>query len=87
MAKSLLERIQNILMETLAIADYVSDDINKVLLVGGGCRMPMIQQQLHKMFTKAEHSCHPHPDEMIAIGAAHYATILTSQNNVNCSIM
>uniref|UniRef100_A0AC34F971 Heat shock protein 70 n=1 Tax=Panagrolaimus sp. ES5 TaxID=591445 RepID=A0AC34F971_9BILA len=48
------------------------NQINKVLHVGGGSRMPMIKELLKEMFPVSEHCCEEHPDEVVAIGAAYY---------------
>uniref|UniRef100_A0A914QSI3 Heat shock protein 70 n=1 Tax=Panagrolaimus davidi TaxID=227884 RepID=A0A914QSI3_9BILA len=85
----LLYRIQEVLKETFSKTKFYASDINKVLLVGGGCRMPMIQQFLRKRFPVAEHSCAENPDEMVAIGAAYYASCLMSdtKGSKGCSVM
>uniref|UniRef100_A0A914PW26 Heat shock protein 70 n=1 Tax=Panagrolaimus davidi TaxID=227884 RepID=A0A914PW26_9BILA len=88
MCAALLNRFQEVLKQTFSKTDIFSSDINKVLLVGGGCRMPMIKLFLHQVFTKAEHSSVGNPDEMVAIGAAYYSSFLMSKNDSsNCNIM
>uniref|UniRef100_A0AC35GSZ5 Heat shock protein 70 n=1 Tax=Panagrolaimus sp. PS1159 TaxID=55785 RepID=A0AC35GSZ5_9BILA len=88
MASKLLDQIGEVLKQTFSKTNIFSSDINKVLLVGGGCRMPMIQLFLRQAFTKAEHSSDKNPDEMVAIGAAYYSSFLMSKNNSsNCNIM
>ena len=75
----LLRRVEEALIETLTKSDLTSQDIHKVLLVGGSCRIPMIQHLLRKMFTRAEHLSDENPDEVVAMGAAHYANFYNSE--------
>uniref|UniRef100_A0A914P3B1 Hypoxia up-regulated protein 1 n=1 Tax=Panagrolaimus davidi TaxID=227884 RepID=A0A914P3B1_9BILA len=90
-----LNRIQDIFIQIFSKTELTPVDINKVLLIGGGCQMPMIQLFLHKRFPKADHFCDESPDGMVAIGAAYYSSFLmnNSSNSVskkdssNCSIM
>jgi len=51
------------------------EDIDEVVLVGGQTRMPMIQQELKKLFGK-EPNKEINPDEVVAIGAAVQAGIM-----------
>uniref|UniRef100_A0A914PV35 Heat shock protein 70 n=1 Tax=Panagrolaimus davidi TaxID=227884 RepID=A0A914PV35_9BILA len=97
MSSKLLDKIGEILKQTFSKTNIFSSDINKVLLIGGGCRMPMIQLFLRQAFTKAEHSSDKNPDEIVAIGAAYYSSFLMSKNDssidessfdiANCNIM
>uniref|UniRef100_A0A914Q2F8 Hypoxia up-regulated protein 1 n=1 Tax=Panagrolaimus davidi TaxID=227884 RepID=A0A914Q2F8_9BILA len=86
MASELLDQIGEVLIQIFSKTELTPIDINKVLLVGGGCRMPMIQLFLRKRFPKADHTCDENPDEMVAIGAAYYSSFLMN-NSSNCSIM
>lgn len=52
------------------------EDINEVLLVGGSTRIPMVQK-LVKDFFKKEPNKSVNPDEVVAVGAAVQAGILT----------
>ncbi len=51
-------------------------DIDEVLLVGGSTRMPLIRQRVQALFGKAPH-CELNPDEVVALGAAVQAGILS----------
>uniref|UniRef100_A0AC34FRF4 Heat shock protein 70 n=1 Tax=Panagrolaimus sp. ES5 TaxID=591445 RepID=A0AC34FRF4_9BILA len=73
LSSELLNGIKATVLETIEKNDYQSTEINKVLQVGGGCRMPMIKNLLQNMFNNAEHLCDNHHDEIVAIGAAFYA--------------
>ncbi|MFW9909660.1 MAG: molecular chaperone DnaK [Candidatus Thorarchaeota archaeon] len=51
------------------------EQINKILLVGGATRMPMIQNVIRAMFGK-EGDKNVNPDEVVALGAAAQAGVL-----------
>lgn len=51
-------------------------DIDKVVLVGGSTRMPIIRQRVHELFGKQPQS-ELNPDEVVALGAAVQADILS----------
>ncbi|MBI2278996.1 MAG: molecular chaperone DnaK [Candidatus Brennerbacteria bacterium] len=50
-------------------------DINEVILVGGQTRMPLIKEEVKKLFGKEPHQG-INPDEVVAVGAAVQAGIL-----------
>ena len=51
-------------------------DIDEVVLVGGSTRMPLVRQRVHELFGKQPH-CDLNPDEVVALGAAVQADILS----------
>lgn len=51
------------------------EDIDEVVLVGGQTRMPLIQEEVKKLFGKEPHKG-INPDEVVAVGAAIQAGIL-----------
>ncbi|HEU4500064.1 MAG TPA: Hsp70 family protein, partial [Nitrospira sp.] len=51
-------------------------DIDEVVLVGGSTRMQLVRQRVESLFGKKPH-CHLNPDEVVALGAAVQADILT----------
>lgn len=55
-------------------------DIDRVLLVGGSTRMPMVHRMLARE-TGKEPDDSANPDQVVASGAAIYAAILTAQGN------
>ncbi len=79
-----LERLCTILVERtlgpcrLALKDsgLTSNDIDEVVLVGGSTRMPLVRQQVEVFFGKQPH-CDLNPDEVVALGAAVQADILS----------
>ena len=57
-------------------AGLASEAIDEVVLVGGATRMPLVRQRVQALFGKEPH-CHLNPDEVVALGAAVQADILT----------
>ena len=51
-------------------------DIDEVVLVGGSTRMPLVRQRVRELFGKPPH-CDLNPDEVVALGAAVQADILS----------
>ena len=51
-------------------------DIDEIVLVGGSTRMPAIRHRVQELFGKAPH-CELNPDEVVALGAAVQADILS----------
>uniref|UniRef100_A0A914PF46 Heat shock protein 70 n=1 Tax=Panagrolaimus davidi TaxID=227884 RepID=A0A914PF46_9BILA len=73
LSQDLLTNIKDAIKNTLYYSGHKAHKINKVLLVGGSCRMPMIKKLLQDMFPNSEHCCDEHPEEVVAIGAAYFA--------------
>ncbi|MFZ1803454.1 MAG: Hsp70 family protein, partial [Nitrospira sp.] len=57
-------------------AGLTPKDIDEVVLVGGSTRMPLVRQRVEALFGKQPH-CHLNPDEVVALGAAVQADILS----------
>ena len=74
----LLYRLLRPVQEALRDAGLAPEDIDEVVLVGGGSRMPMVQQLVRTLIPK-EPSQNVNPDEVVAIGAAVQAGILTGE--------
>uniref|UniRef100_A0AC35FNP5 Heat shock protein 70 n=1 Tax=Panagrolaimus sp. PS1159 TaxID=55785 RepID=A0AC35FNP5_9BILA len=72
----LLTKIKKIINSAFDNIELHPSQIDKILQVGGGCRMPMIKTLLQEIFPDAEHSCEEHPDEVVAVGAAYYSYYL-----------
>src|SRR5438034_3983111 len=79
-----LENLVNVLVEkTLAPcrqaikdAGISETDVDEVVLVGGSTRIPLVQQRVQALFGKTPH-CELNPDEVVALGAAVQADILS----------
>src|SRR5271168_1160881 len=72
----LLERMDQPCTTALRDAGLKASDINEVVLVGGMTRMPAVQERVKKLFGKEGHKG-VNPDEVVAIGAAIQAGVLT----------
>jgi Fe-S protein assembly chaperone HscA len=57
-------------------AGLSATDVDEVVLVGGSTRMPLVRQQVQALFGKPPH-CELNPDEVVALGAAVQADILS----------
>ncbi|MGQ9533683.1 MAG: molecular chaperone DnaK [bacterium] len=64
--------------QALLDAGLTTNDINEVVLVGGQTRMPRIQQVVRDFFGKEPHKG-INPDEVVAIGAAIQAAVLSGE--------
>jgi molecular chaperone DnaK len=62
--------------QALADAGLTPADVDEVVLVGGSTRMPLVQQKVQALFGKTPH-CELNPDEVVALGAAVQADILS----------
>jgi molecular chaperone DnaK len=65
----LVERTVEPCKTALKDAGLSASDIDEVILVGGMTRMPLVQQQVKKVFGKDPHKG-VNPDEVVAVGAA-----------------
>ena len=70
------ERTQTICESVLSDANLVADHIDRVLLVGGQCRAPLIQRLVTELFGQTPHKG-VNPDEVVASGAAVQAAMLS----------
>jgi chaperone protein DnaK len=57
-------------------AGLSATDMDEVVLVGGSTRMPLVRQRVQALFGKLPH-CELNPDEVVALGAAVQADILS----------
>jgi len=57
-------------------AGLSATDVDEVVLVGGSTRMPLVRQRVQALFGKPPH-CELNPDEVVALGAAVQADILS----------
>ena len=71
----LVEMCKSKCEQVLTEAKITWDDIDKVLLVGGSTRMPMIQKMLTKISGKQITLQGLNPEEVVALGAAVYGAI------------
>jgi len=76
LVEDLIERSVEPCKKALSDAGITTSQINEVVLVGGQTRMPRIQELVKKLFGKEPHRG-VNPDEVVAIGAAVQAGVLT----------
>jgi molecular chaperone DnaK len=76
MTKHLLDRTVDPMKKALADAKLEPEDIDRVLLVGGATRMPMVQELVRQFFGKESYK-NINPDECVALGAAIQAGVLS----------
>ncbi len=75
----LVQRTAEPCKTALADAGLSASDIDEVVLVGGQTRMPKVQELVKELFGKEPHKG-VNPDEVVAIGAAIQAGILTGDS-------
>ena len=76
MTMGLIERTLAPCRKALKDAELTPDRIDEVVLVGGSTRMPLVRQRVQELFGKMPH-CELNPDEVVALGAAVQADILS----------
>jgi molecular chaperone DnaK len=64
--------------QALADAGLEPEDIDRVILVGGSTRMPAVRELIREIVGKEPYT-NVHPDEVVAMGAAIQAGILTGE--------
>ncbi|HEY4504192.1 MAG TPA: molecular chaperone DnaK [Candidatus Paceibacterota bacterium] len=74
-ARSYIDRSIEITKRALKAANLSVSEITDVILVGGQTRMPLIQEEVKKLFGK-EANKSINPDEVVAVGAALQAGIM-----------
>lgn len=76
LSAQLVERTMGPTRQALSDAGLTADKINKVVLVGGSTRIPAVQEAIKKLTGKEPHKG-VNPDEVVALGAAVQAGVLT----------
>ncbi len=76
LSDNLVKRSMQPVQKALDDAGLSTNDINEVILVGGSTRIPIIQNEVEKFFSKKP-SKGVNPDEVVAIGAAIQGGVLT----------
>jgi len=74
----LVERTMGPTRQALADAGLTPADIDKVVLVGGSTRIPAVQEAVKRLIGKEPHKG-VNPDEVVALGAAVQAAVLTGE--------
>lgn len=76
MIEDLVERSLEPVKKALADAEKTPQDIDEVVLVGGSTRIPLVQEKVKNFFGKEPHKG-VNPDEVVALGAAVQAGVLS----------
>ncbi len=74
----LIERSLGPCREAMRQAGIAASDIDEVILVGGQTRTPKVQDEVKKLFGKEPNKT-VNPDEVVAVGAAVQAAVLTGE--------
>ncbi|NJM97977.1 MAG: molecular chaperone DnaK [Phormidesmis sp. RL_2_1] len=78
LCSDLLSRIRGPLKQALADANVTPSQVDEVVLVGGSSRMPMVEDLVRSVMNR-EPNRNVNPDEVVAVGAAIQAGILTQE--------
>ena len=78
MSSDLVSGLRAPLKQALTDANLTPNDIDEVVLVGGASRMPMVQELVRSLIG-LEPNQNVNPDEVVAIGAAIQAGIITQE--------
>ncbi|MCD6546410.1 MAG: Hsp70 family protein [Thermotogae bacterium] len=75
LCKNLIEKIDELIDETLSEADLSPDQVNMLVFSGGASRMPFFRK-LSQKFPNAQIKAEINPDEVVAMGAAVQAAMI-----------
>jgi molecular chaperone DnaK len=78
LCEDLIARLRKPVKRALNDANLRPADIDEIVLVGGGTRMPMVQQLVRSLIGR-EPNQNVNPDEVVAVGAAIQAGILAGE--------
>jgi len=78
LSEALVKRLRGPFDAALKDANLKASDINEVVLVGGATRMPMVQDMVRSLTNKEPHKG-VNPDEVVAVGAAIQAGVLSGE--------
>ncbi len=79
--RPLVERTLASCKQALKDAELEVGDVDGVVLVGGSTRVPLVRQMVGELF-EAEPYCDLDPDQVVALGAAMQADILSGQSEL-----
>ena len=79
MISDYLERTMRIVDAALSAAKLTAKDIDQVVLVGGSTRIPKVQELVAERFGRAKVNKDINPDEVVALGAAIQAAVLSGE--------
>ena len=70
LSKDLFDRVLTPVQDALAMANITAEDIDQVEIIGGGVRIPKIQELLKEFFKVKDLGVHLNGDEAIVLGSA-----------------
>lgn len=73
MCADLFARIENVVKDAFALSEMIPEEMTAVVLVGGGTRIPKVQENLLKATQKSELAKNLNTDESPALGAVYQA--------------
>ncbi len=76
LVENLVEQTLSPCRQAIKDAGLSPTDVDEVVLVGGSTRIPLVRQKVQELFGKQPH-CELNPDEVVALGAAVQADILS----------
>jgi molecular chaperone DnaK len=76
MVEDIIEKTLSPCKKALADANKKTEEIHEIVLVGGSTRIPLVQQKVKEFFNKEPHRG-VNPDEVVALGAAIQAGVLS----------
>jgi len=79
--RPIVERTAVACRQALSDAELTPADIDEVVLVGGSTRVPLVREIAAEIFDREPH-CNLDPDQVVAIGAALQADILTGNSEL-----
>lgn len=83
---SLVQQIASLIDGVFTEAGITKSDIQKMIMCGGGTKIPLVQKTMTDYLPGTEVLNSIPPDEVIAIGAAKQAAILTGNDETDISI-
>jgi len=81
LVQHLIDRCVDPCRKAIDDAKFSTSQIDEVVLVGGATRMPAVQRKVEEIFSKVPNRS-VNPDEVVAVGAAIQAAILTGDQSV-----
>src|ERR1044072_4705049 len=79
LTNDLVERTMGPVRQALSDAKINEKDLNEVILVGGATRIPAVKDMVRKLTGGKEPNQSVNPDEVVAVGAAIQAGVLTGE--------
>jgi len=77
LTSDLVERTLEPVRQAMSDAKVTDNDLDEVILVGGSTRMPAVQALVRRLTGGKEPNMSVNPDEVVALGAAIQASVLT----------